>query len=502
MKTPFILALGLLVALGQTSFAQGNHTGGGDSAITLPDGSVVIADPFIVEQSRVIRVNPVFGNYLNWAKQILKTYSFCGFTNQVGNSIGKALDDLNAVHLVSAIPDDPVCLIEGAIPNNTLGAKQELIGCTIKNETYIQKDLFGKLPLADQVSLLVHERLHAALALYARQITLDPARIHLQIFAIAGGLKTALNRLYQQQHGDRTALTSDEYSSIQGMIDGLRTLGESCSNWDIALDQQGGGLVNRAALSVTPQPSYRVDPTAFIGIGSTVNGHTSLSIAQNTVILNSKIDARDVAISEQTQLNNSTLTAGAQLRLVGGSISLETVSLRAQRHVSVGAHTTIRNSSFQDRYINDPDRGDIWIGKSTSIEDTHLEMGANRNFRRQRDSYVYSFYVVFFTPDLRIGDHVTLKQVQLSGLLYGATEYFKLKITEGTYQHSPIQLEFADGLMLDRSADPFRGCLNRDQGATLTTDRVTIAKDSDLEAGLCTRLSSDYAGAQKVRPTF
>jgi len=492
MKTKLALILGFIAVFAQTSFAQGNHTGGGDSTLTLPDGSVVIADPFIVQQSRIIRMNPVFENYLNWAKRILKTYSFCGFTDQVGTSVGKALDDLNAVHLVSVIPDDPVCQMEGAIPNNTLGAQQQLVGCTIKGETYIQKDLFGKLPLADQVSLLVHERLHAALALYNRKVSLDPSTTHLHIFAIAGGLKTALNRLYQQQHGDRTPLTSDAYSSIQGMIDGLQALGESCTSPNLGLDLQGGGLVNREAFSVTPQPNYSVDPTAFIGIGSTMNGHTSLSIAKNAVILNSVVDGREVMISEQTQISNSTLTAGAQLRLVGGSVSLETTILKAQRHLSVGAHTTIRNSSLQDYYSSSSasslsvfyhgSKGDILVGKNSTVENTTFNMGMNANFRNRREKYV-----AFFTPDLRIGNQVTLKQVQLPGLLYGATAYLKLHITEGTYQHSPIQLEFADGLMLDRSPDPFRGCLNRDRDAVMTDDQVTIAKDSDLEAGLCTK---------------
>jgi len=232
MKTKIIYSLGIAALLSGMSatpvFAQDAHVGGGDSVVKLPDGSVVIADPFIVDQSRVIRMNPVFENYIKWAKEILNSYSGCKLTTKE-NILASTLDKLDNVHMVSTIPDDPICMMEGAVAGSMLGGlDQQMVGCTIKDQIYIKRDLFERLPLSDQASLIVHEKLHAFLSTNPTNIGTDPARIHLYIYAIAGGMKTALNRLFMQQNGDLTRITDKEQSDINGMIDGINAINIQC----------------------------------------------------------------------------------------------------------------------------------------------------------------------------------------------------------------------------------------------------------------------------------
>jgi len=255
---------------------------------TLPNGNNMakvccqlywrIADPFIVDEGRIIRLNPILETNISWAKRIISTYSDCGYTADKDQALIVALNKLDEVHLVNHLPDDLTCMMEEALPNHVLnGSKQVLIACTIKRETYIRKDLFAQLSLADQTSLLVHERLHAALSDNPPKV-IDPTELHLHIFGVAGGVKTALQKMYQQQEGDRNLIGEKEYSSLLTMREGFSALGLGCGANDYAIWMNGGGLVNKNTISIDTNPKFMIDPTAFVGISSILNGRSAMNI--------------------------------------------------------------------------------------------------------------------------------------------------------------------------------------------------------------------------------
>ena len=479
-----LLTVTLLTSIyNSPALAQAGHVGGGDSVVMLPDGSVVIADPFIVDQSRVIRMNPVFENYIKWAKEILNSYSGCKLSLNV-NVLASSLDKFDNVHLVSTIPDDPICMMEGAVAGSMLGGlDHQMVGCTIKDQIYLKRDLFERLPLSDQASLIVHEKLHAFLSTHPNNIGIDPARIHLNIFAIAGGMKTALNRLFMQQNGDLTRITDKEQSEINGMIDGINAINIQCFKDITATWSNGGGLVNVAALTVNQNSLFSIEPSAFIGIGSIVYGDASVNVFGDVTIQNSIVSAKKVMIAQKAIINHSQIYAKAALR-IGGESEINRSFIFANRNLSIGSGSKVSVSRTTNSCSKSCFAGDISFGKNSSIRGFVLSVDPVENFISDTRQNNHGAYIA---TDISVGENVLISQVQFPQSVTPVFQHPRIKLDKTVIEKSVNQVEFKTGLILDRSNDPFTGCLNRSSTTYLTNAISIIQSDHDLEAMFCTR---------------
>jgi hypothetical protein len=340
----------------QNSFAMmgGTGVGNGGTVISLPDGSVVMSDPFVKPNDdpyqKFSNLNMTIQTELGLLDKLLVRYgaiadqspipdtSFPSGTPQTvidaqsaaailqeqysrtGQSnflMTLVASDQIQYHFVATLPDDCVQNEENIqLPANISGAITEMAGCTIAKETFIRQDLYAKMDNRNQTMLLLHERLHSL-----------AATDHQNIINITTGAFLALDLYRQQslvlknkpnaQFSDFTPLTSDQVKTLQNMVTsivGMNYLSskdnydEDGAHWSVEPngggiyffnpDLQAGALVNDNA-SVSHQ--------AFIGAGSILGKQGNAG--DDAVMIHSACFTSACALGAGTSLIESTVSA-------------------------------------------------------------------------------------------------------------------------------------------------------------------------------------------------
>ena len=127
------------------------------------------------------------------------------------------------------------------------------------------------------------------------------------------------------------------------------------------------------------------------------------------------------------------------------------------------------------------------IGKNVTLSNDKFTFGNSANFKDY--TFHSSDYEYNMLMDVKFGDSSVVNEVQFKDLISPASFYPKLKIAFNNFLNSPHRLEFATGTIVDRTDDPFRGCLNK--AATYLTDMTSVVQnDTDLEKMLCSRTNN------------
>lgn len=284
----------LLLALGQIQqgWAAGGFSGGGGDVIILPgagDDRVVLADPFIVgtEAPGVpgtpVKLSENIINELKRVSYVLINIGAVGSGKLSDHSVQTRLvDDLIVAadyFVVDQIPDMHECKQRFTYSNLPEGARVEQVACTVGRYTWLKADLFAQLNVREQASLLVHEAF--------RRLPLSPMR-HLAIGKLSAGLSVSLDHLNRQLQGKRESLTTEEITRMNGMLEAARDLifdlpgywnaeGVFKKEYDFSAWAHGGGWVSLRA---------PVDPTAFVGIGSSVTNYSKLEARAELFLTN------------------------------------------------------------------------------------------------------------------------------------------------------------------------------------------------------------------------
>ncbi len=158
--------------------------------------------------------------------------------------------------LVDQLPEIPECLIHNSNTEKKLDDPAILTtvmgACTKGRVTWIHKDYFNKMSTIDQAALLIHEGLHRLTGDY----------LHGFMTEFTSGIRTALDIFYQQLHGGKPILSSEQVTSIKSMLRQMINLDLTSEHnfyntWNIV--KNGGALVG-------PSPA-KIPDTAYLGIG-------------------------------------------------------------------------------------------------------------------------------------------------------------------------------------------------------------------------------------------
>ena len=467
--------------LSKTLSKKGTESGGGGGVVPLPDGQMVVADPFIVNGTRTISINPKFKNYLYWTNKVLSVYSNNTLSIDTTNL-------LNKVHIVEALPPDTDCTIElSKIPNVD---KQEIAACTTNDETYIVKSLYNSMNLANQMSLLLHERLHAYVNTVKPKLNGDYAKTHFAIAETVSGTIVALTQLKLQLDGSRKSLSDQDYNYLTLMIDGITKLSEQTPLAGYSIYQNGGGLISSQIDNLDLSTTFQVDPTVFIGINSKIDSQI-VSIAPRASVINSIISGNSVRLSNDVVIENSNLDSRRNISIKGSSIVKNSnligsiLTIGSQSKISSTAFVTaplvnnVINVDFGyhlDHSFVLPDTGKIVIGDSVDLEGNNLDLSftveniAKINHRTYLFSLEPKPYDNAFSVhyNLTFKNSVVMKGLLLSNGNVGSTlrvlgSDISRQSALANFDGAP-DIVFAENTQIDFESNPFMGCSKLQHG--------------------------------------
>jgi hypothetical protein len=367
--------------------AGGDSSGGGDVVVFPNSGNdrVILADPFFKKGSN--STAPTIGTPIQLAQdvrnelirmdEILMRYT--SFNKRHGGEIfwKRVLSDDISYFDVAQIPNYLDCQIRLEYDQIPEGGVPEQVACTSRKKTWIRGDLFKRLTVRQQATLLVHEGLRRLDTISDEELT-----------AITVGMDTALEHYNRQLQGEREILTEAETKRIHNLILALYSS-------DLTAFDSGTGssrLVKNwlTSLRVLPnggavaEPGAVVDPTAYVGIGISLSA--SSVIDSGAILISTDVCSFDLSckIGSSTQVIQSYLSSATayllsrdalRQRILGdGLISdrtrLEELAFEATKRkylpaILIGARTNIWSSRINAK-------GALVIGDSVKIVDSDL----------------------------------------------------------------------------------------------------------------------------------
>lgn len=287
-----------------TSADSGGSNGGGGDTVTLPDGSTVLADPFLDHtgpqpgglppiRSLHPRLIHVMGDIVSLLKK-MDGNDACPVGSKDCN-VFPVLDDFVStpahyrIFVVQTVAEMANFCATGGAKKYTLpdGAKVNLVACTQGADTFLIESEFRKLGLIDQALLMVHERLTTLRDSYG-------GRNFDSIAKMIGGLKAALTYVNAEEQNKSPLVSDQDRELIREMHIGLAELQDMNSSyagnnsisfsWEIT---SGGGKV---------QPGIALSNSAYVDLFSKVDGEPrrvcasgNCSIGDNVSIRSSRV---------------------------------------------------------------------------------------------------------------------------------------------------------------------------------------------------------------------
>ena len=395
---------------------------------------------------------------------------------------------LSTIHIVEALPPDTDCTIESSkIPNVD---KQAIAACTTKGDTYIVKSLYNSMNLANQMSLLLHERLHAYVNTVKPDLNGDYANTHFAIAETVSGTIVALTQLKLQLDGTRNSLSDQDYNFLTLMIDGITKLSGNAPLPGYSIYQNGGGLISSQIDNVDSSTTFQVDPTVFVGINSKVNSQV-VSLAPRVSIVNSTVTGSAVRLSSDVSIENSNVESRGNLNIKGLSTVRNSNLIGSM--LTVGSQSKILSSSYVTAPVmNDlvyqgqygyvlyrsavlPDSGKIIIGDSVDLEGNNLDLSFTvENTAKINHRVFLGGSAVPFDNAFSVHYNLTLKNsVVMKGLLLSNGNVGSTIIALGSDRSRKSALAsfdgtpdviFAENTQIDFESNPFMGCSNLQHG--------------------------------------
>ncbi len=461
MNTPLLLSL--LLSLTTSAFAgqDGGNSSGGGGAITRPDDSVVLADPFVIrhESEGTGELSDEIIAELQRAGWILvqygAEYSFMAKLSFFDDNSALIFPQANRIRphsytaafinnhvlrgtieyrFVADLPDYNTCHQHRmvALPE---GASEQLVACTVGPITWIKESLFRRMSVREQALTVIHERLH----------TLSPGLPEEIIADITTSLGTALELYNAQARGERPMLTDLQVNRLQRLM--MRIMqaelhrgrgymaemeASRAEHQDTTLDElqilntytvarEGGGLLITPYHDLTEQ----MPEGAYVGIGAVVHPY---SLSRNATIVGST--CKDVA-AEVRELSTPFRNISIMTCILeeGASLINSEISLDSENAGMVTGLENAMDIDVESRLMSN-NGGNIHIGIGASIinsyvglsssspyatnEREELHMGAGA---RIENSSLHNFNALRLGPGSRIID----SDVRVAAPLRGTT---------------------------------------------------------------------------------
>jgi hypothetical protein len=335
----------------------GRHDGGGQG-VKGPDGSIEIADRFpprnaatvfqpTSEPVELLKDNKELSEQIDLIDKILNLYANSSRYSYAW--VGKRIRE-KKYYLVDKLPDVPDC--QAPRDNSGVPSNSEVfhIACTqdgLKDVTFLlsnDKFDFRKLPVERQADVLTHE------AFRSWKVRLDTYSLEI----IVNGLSRGRDIYVRQMAGERQPLSESDYQALQQMQREIpqTPLLENRQNRDDAVSiivRNGGGLVY-------PYKSQKIDPSAFISVGSVVS--MPVVIEKDVEIIRSGISGRSeyadvspiVTLHAGVKLIDSTFySAGAEVQ---SGVIIDGSEISAQSVIKVGANVELQKTKLASHKLS------------------------------------------------------------------------------------------------------------------------------------------------------
>lgn len=334
------LSLVMSLITASVAFAGGgSDAGNGGDAIVLPDGNVVLADPYVKGSGACDTCGNLHEDLIREIRGAGKLMVYFGASRQ-GDSISfienDVLSSLTEYRFVAALPEGCAKREYNEEYSLSDGQVVQAVACTRGWITYIRDDLFRRMRLREQAKLIMHERLH-------HHVVDAP---HEHIADLTSAIEVLLRTYEREQSGERVRVTSNEQAILQLLPVRLMQLslgqGDVTKNkWakDYVIWPFGGGLVH---------PKAQVDASTYINLTSRVDAEAKIG-AGVTLFGSKTIDNVEIA-APGTILRDSTLNGPMEIRAVSKITGSE-----LGRNVRILQPAEIIDSNFYGRrYDEDP----------------------------------------------------------------------------------------------------------------------------------------------------
>lgn len=283
MRKLFLVAVTAAALSSSYARAGDKEVGNGGDAVTLPDDSVILADPFtkrigspqnlhpalVTELKRVGRLLTRYGAMWNYRERHYNHGASAGhwsgvdYHDQAKFVEESVLDPLIEYRFVDALPKIRVCGSESDPDSLPSGSQLHAVACTQGVVTWIKESLFKRMTIREQAKLIIHERLHSLPTFIAHELIAD----------LTDGIDLMLFFYNEQLNGRRPRLTLTQVETMRIMVKRIVQVGMQAGRfeephyfideWHIL--QNGGGLVSNS--------NTHVSPDSYVGIGSMLDAY-------------------------------------------------------------------------------------------------------------------------------------------------------------------------------------------------------------------------------------
>lgn len=412
--------LAVLVLTSSLAWA-GNEAGGGGDVVVLPNGQVVLADPFLDTSApqpdsmpKRVSLDPLLRAQTDaYTKLVVElTDDFIVQPNdaiKLFQELPKAKGEVVFYTVADAQELNTFCASGGRKAYQLPGThKIEQVACTSGKNTFLIRSLFSRMSLQHQALLLFHERMTTLIDQFGD-------KNYVAIAKITSGLSTIASVVYEQQQGNFRVLTPNEVGAITGFYSGLVELekrneditAEDFSGWRV--HSNGGGLI--MGESEIPESAF---VSALSSIGPRVSLGERVQVLSSTLVFNRKESSGLIEVADDCKISKSSITMQSQ----------------------IGARTTIKNSSLDNSFVQTgyslglPSKGSIVLGEDSLIENTRIigaaRLGARAKVQRSNLGSTHLTYSLDAGDEVQIEDSVLIFDFLMEANSFMKGEHLKL----------------------------------------------------------------------------
>ena len=474
MNHKYVIVLNAMLALfAPVAFAAGgSDAGNGGGGIELPDGRIVLADPYFNRSGGCDtcgELAPELKKSIEGTAKLLAVHNGNEWTIK-----DMVLNRLVEYRFVEQLPR--ICAENEHREDYQIPAGDQFValGCTQGKITYLVAERFKKLSLRDQTKLILHERLHDHVA----------QAPHEHINDLTDIINVLLDLFQREQDGEKLVLSAAEHSLLSrlSLRLGQLKLNHHDSSWfldNFAVAPQGGGVVSK---------QLQLASTAYIDISSIVGGKGTVS--DGVSIIGSNIG--DHRIDFTIQISNETV--------IKNTVTKNDFFGTLQ----IGANVTLRDTELSTTHPHNQ----IIFENAVSVNKSTLRGDSYGSLIRVRQSTSVENSVI--TGLAEIGPQAVMSNSTFSGRLQGAKalSVINSKITgdfafeENVFiKDSEIKLTNAKGLFKARSKikSSFIEGRNASEDSSFPVSLLILGKNSEvLNSELNLDLSSNFENYGRI----
>ena len=312
---------------------RGSDAGNGGGAIVLPNGDVILADPYIVQTGQPVffeQFHSELKDEITRAGRLLVNFGATEDARFGAKFIAESVaHPLTEYQFMAILPER--CRVEAQEDGYHLpdGLSVTAVACTAGYVTYINDGLFRRMTVREQAKLVIHERLHA----YALGAP------HEHIADLTSTIDEILSISRRQLLGERFELSDAQIESLRRVTRRIAQLGLNRGRTDDVLlilsnyqvMRNGGGLIGNGITT---------HPTAFVSLDSKLDGPGFLS-EKSTVIGSRQAPLASVGAPSRIELGPQAYLANTNIDgtlKMGDSARIENTGLYGNTELGAGAH--------------------------------------------------------------------------------------------------------------------------------------------------------------------